>query len=77
MPYDPDSKLHEAITQANDVIKLAEEAEAETEAEPEKEATLGDILDAVKELTSTVATLAKESKEMKERHDKWIKAGKF
>lgn len=75
MPFDPDDPLHKAIVDANDVIKEID-AEAEAEAEPAP-ATLGDVLDAVKELTKTVGTLAKNQADMKERHDKWIKAGKF
>jgi hypothetical protein len=71
MPYDPDDPLHKAIVDAEEVIKAGEE-EIEKE-----EPTLSVILDAVRELTKTVGELAKKQEDMKERHDKWIKAGKF
>jgi len=35
------------------------------------------ILDAVKELTKTVADLAGKINKMNETHEKWVKAGKF
>jgi hypothetical protein len=76
MPYDPENPTHRAIIDAYEVIKMADE-DGDVEPEPEREVTLGEILDAVKELTKTVGTLAKAQNEMKERHDKWIKAGKF
>jgi hypothetical protein len=73
MPYDPKDPTHKAIIDAYEVIKAAEpKLKKDT-----KPATLGDVLDAVKELATQVGTLAKEQREMKERHDKWIKAGKF
>lgn len=45
--------------------------------EPKKEATLDDVLDAVKELTKQLADLAKIVNVMKQGHDKWVRAGKF
>jgi hypothetical protein len=35
------------------------------------------ILEAVKELTKTVADMAVKLNAMKEIHDKWVRAGKF
>ena len=34
-------------------------------------------MDALKELTTSVADLAKVVGSMKETHDKWVRAGKF
>lgn len=63
---------------AEDSPEVAEEVKkAAEEAETHDNITLGDVFKALRELTVQVGTLAKEQKEMKERHDKWIKAGKF
>jgi len=43
----------------------------------EKSTTLGDILDAVKELTKAVGDLATQFKTLEKEWEKWRKAGKF
>jgi hypothetical protein len=70
MPYDPENPLHKAIVDAEDVIKMAEE-------ETKEEVTLGGLHDAIKELTTQTAEMAKQLKTMNEAQAKWIKAGKF
>jgi hypothetical protein len=42
-----------------------------------KETTLGDILDAVKELTKAVTTVAENFGKLEKEWEKWRKAGKF
>ena len=45
--------------------------------EKEKQASLSDILDAVKELTKAVGDLAAQFKSLEKEWDKWRRAGKF
>jgi hypothetical protein len=71
MPYDPDNPAHKAIIDAYKVIEAAKD-----EIDKDKPTDVI-LLDAIKELTKQVGEMAKELKEMKERHDKWVKAGKF
>jgi len=53
-----------------------EELKPETETKSKLSDTEA-ILEAVKELTKTVAEMAKQVNTMNETHTKWVKAGKF
>jgi hypothetical protein len=70
-PYDPDDAVQTAIIEQND-----KEQEVLVDAEPVP-VTNDMIYTAIQSLTETTADLAAQLKAMTERHDKWVKAGKF
>ena len=56
---------------------MATKKEGETVNETAKTTDTELILEAIKELTKTVADMAKQVNEMNTTHNKWVRAGKF